>query len=151
MELWLTTAWDQDQETAGDERRAANLRWISQRPVLGWIPQPLRLDYGAPLGRVTLADDRTAAAAQVIEEILLPPDLRMGAVDTSDPQLMARWRKRVRDVQHLASHVFHRHDVFVTSDGDDMIKKKDALRRRVGILIDTPAEAAQRIRSLARA
>lgn len=145
-ELWLTTAWDQDQEHAGDERRAANLRWISERPILGWVPQPLLLDYGAPLGRVALADERTAAAGQVIQEILLPPDLRPGAFDTSDPHLMARWRKRARDVQHLTSHVLHRHDLFVTSDGDDMVTKRDALLRRVGIVIETPAEAAQRIR-----
>ena len=29
-EMWLRTAFDEDQENAGDARRAANLRWISQ-------------------------------------------------------------------------------------------------------------------------
>jgi len=36
-ELSLTTAFDDDQERAGDARRAANLHWISQRPVMGQI------------------------------------------------------------------------------------------------------------------
>lgn len=150
-ELWLTTAWDQDQEAAGDERRAANLRWISERPVIGWVAQPLLLNFGAPLGRVTLADERTADAARVIQEILLPPDLRGAALNLDDPQQLARWRKRSRDVVQLVSHVFHRHDVFVTSDGDDMIKRRAALLSRAGIVIDTPAEAARRIRDRAAA
>jgi hypothetical protein len=60
---------------------------------------------------------------------------------------MARWRKRIRDVQHLASHFFDGHDVFVTSDNDDMINRRDELRRRTGIVIDTPVEAVLRIRN----
>lgn len=83
-ELWLTTAFDKDQETAGDERRATSLRWISQRPFIGRIPQPLRLDYSTLDGRSILIDDRTAEAGKVIEEILLPPGLRPGALDASD-------------------------------------------------------------------
>ena len=146
-ELWLTTAFDEDQATAGDDRRAANLRWISQRQVMGQIPQPLRLDYSMLDGRSILIDDRTAAAGQAIEEILLPPGLRPGALDVSDDRLMDRFRKRIRDVQHLSSHFFHGHDVFVTSDDDDMIKKRDELRRRTGIVIDNPAEAVLRVRN----
>jgi hypothetical protein len=149
-ELWLTTAFDEDQETAGDERRAANLRWVSQRPVMGQISQPLRLDYSPLDDRSILVDDRTADAVQAIEEILLPPDLRAGALDASDTLLMGRWRKRIRDVQHLASHFYHRHDVFVSSDDDDMIKKRDELQRRTGIVIDNPVEAVLRIRNSIR-
>lgn len=63
---------------------------------------------------------------------------------------MSRWRKRIRDVQHLESHFFHGHDVFVTSDDDDMLKKRDELRRRTGIVIENPAEAVQRIRNIAQ-
>jgi hypothetical protein len=147
-EMWLTTAFDDDQESAGDVRRAANLRWISQRPVMGQIAQPFRLDY-RPLDcpRSVLVDEQTRDACQAIEEILLPPSLRVGALDAGDGQLMARWRKRIRDVQHLASHFFAGHDVFVTSDDDDMIKRRDELRRRTGMVIETPAEAVLRIRN----
>ncbi len=149
-ELWLTTVFHEDQETAGDERRAANLRWISERPVMGQIPQPLRLDFSVP-GRSMLIDDRTQDACRVIEEILLPPDLRAGALDPSNGQLMGRWRKRIKDVQHLASRFYHNHDVFVTSDDDDMLRKRDELRRRTGIVIDSPAEAVLRIKNRIRA
>jgi hypothetical protein len=146
-EMWLTRAFDEDQENAGDVRRAANLRWISQRSVMGQIPQPLGLDYGPLDDRSVLIDERTVDARQAIEEILLPLGLRVGALDPGDSQLMARWRKRIRDVQHLASHFFHGYDVFVTSDNDDMINRRDELRCRTGIVIDTPAEAVLRIRN----
>lgn len=146
-EIWLTTAFNEDQENAGDVRRAANSRWISQRPVMGQIPQPLGLDDSPLDDRSILIDERTVDARQAIEEILLPPGLRVGALDPGDSQLMARWRKRIRDVQHLASHFFHGHDVFVTSDNDDMINRRDELRRRTGIVIGTPAEAVLRIRN----
>jgi hypothetical protein len=145
-ELWLTTAYDEDQATAGDERRAANLRWISERPVIGRIPQPLRLDYSPLDGRSVLVDDQTKDACAAIEEILLPPDLRAGAVNAGNP----RWRKRIRDVQHLASHFMHGHDVFVTTDDDDMIDKRDKLLRRTGIVVETPAEVLLRLQSRRR-
>lgn len=141
-ELWLTTAFDEDQERAGDARRAANLHWISQRPVLGQITQPLRLDYSSLDGRSVLIDERTADAGRAIEEIL-----GVGALDTSDSQSRARWRKKIRDVQHLTSHFFHDHDAFVTSDNDDMLKKRAELHRRTGIVIDSPAEAVRRVKS----
>jgi hypothetical protein len=114
---------------------------------MGQIPQPLGLDSSPLDARSILIDDRMVDARKAIEEILLPPGLRVGALDPGDSQLMARWRKRIRDVQHLASHFFHGFDVFVTSDDDDMIKRRDELRRRTGIVIDTPAEAVLRIRN----
>lgn len=64
--------------------------------------------------------------------------------------LRDRFRKRIRDVQHLASQFCHGHDVFVTSDDGDMIKKRDELRRRTGIGIDNPAEAVARTRKSIR-
>jgi len=148
-ELWLTTAFDEDQERAGGKRRAVNLRWISERPVMGRLPQPLRADYSTLDGRSILIDDRTHDACRAIEEILLPPGLRVGGLDASNSQLMDRWRKRIRDVQHLAAHFYHGHDVFVTSD-DGMLKKRDELRRRTGILINNPAEAVLHIRKSMR-
>jgi hypothetical protein len=35
------------------------------------------------------------------------------------------------------------HDAFVTSDHDDMLKKRADLRARTGIVIVSPAEAVQ--------
>jgi hypothetical protein len=146
-ELWLTTAFDDDQESAGEVRLAANLRWIGERPVMGRIAQPMRLDYSPLDGPSILIDDRTADACRAIEEILLPPSLRGAALDANDGQLMGRWRRRIKDVQHLAAHFYYGHDVFVTSDHKDMIGKRDKLLRRTGIVIENPTEAVQRARN----
>jgi hypothetical protein len=145
-EVWLTTAFDEDQETAGDARRAANRRWISERPIAGWLGQPLRLNFSVLDGRSILIDERTEQACKAIEEILLPPSFRGARLNAADAPLMNKWRKRVKDVQHLGAHVFYRHDVFVTTDVDDMIKKRDELFSRAGVLVETPGEGVRRAR-----
>jgi hypothetical protein len=56
---------------------------------------------------------------------------------------MARWRRKKNDVQHLLAHLIAGHDAFVTSDDDDMLKKRAELRARTGIAVVDPAEAVQ--------
>ena len=60
-----------------------------------------------------------------------------------DAALMAKWRRKVTDVHHLTGHLMAGHDAFVTSDHDDMIKKRADLRARTGIVVVSPAEAVQ--------
>lgn len=145
-EAWLTTAFDEDQETAGEARRAANRQWITERPIAGWIGQPLRLNFSVLGGRSILIDARTEEACKAMEEVLLPPSIRGARLDAADAPQMDRWRKRVKDVQHLGAHVFYRHDVFVTTDVDDMLKKRDELFTRAGVLVEAPGKAACRAR-----
>ena len=56
---------------------------------------------------------------------------------------MAKWRQKVTDVHHLNRHMMAGHDAFVTSDHDDMLKKRADLRARIGIVVVSPAEAVQ--------
>ena len=149
-ELWLTTAFDEDQENAGEARRAANLRWINERPFKGRIGQPLRCDFSVLDGRSIVIDQRTSDAVEAIEEILLSADFRRTSLSAGDSRIAERWRRRIKDVQHLGAHFFYRHDVFVTTDKDDMIKKRDKLRRQTGIVIENPSEAVLRARNALR-
>ena len=43
---------------------------------------------------------------------------------------MDKWSRKINDVQHLSAHSMAAHDAFVTSDEDDMIKKRVALQAK---------------------
>ncbi|MFL6223716.1 MAG: hypothetical protein ACJ75K_13065, partial [Actinomycetes bacterium] len=73
----------------------------------------------------------------------LPEELQRGRLDDNDPVLLAFNRRKVTDVQHLTAHLIAGHDAFVTSDYDDMLRKRDAIRRRTGIVVVNPAVAVQ--------
>jgi hypothetical protein len=90
-----------------------------------------------------LPDDDNAAADATLREILLPERLQPGNWDEDDPALLALNRRKVTDVQHLTAHRMAGHDAFVTSDHDDMLKKRADLRARTGIVVVSPAEAVQ--------
>ena len=49
--------------------------------------------------------------------------------------------KKMNDVHHLTAHSMVGNDVFVTSDGDDMVKKRERLLVETGIVVKTPEEA----------
>jgi hypothetical protein len=139
--LWITEAFTVDQETAPLDKAQRNLAWLSQRPVIGRIPGPWRLGYSGLTGPDGLGDDGAADAA--LRELLLPERLQPGRLDEHDPVLLAFNRRKVTDVQHLTAHRMAGHDAFVTSDHDDMLRHRDAIRRRTGIVILDPAEAVQ--------
>ncbi len=46
-------------------------------------------------------------------------------------------------MQHLTAHVMSGHDAFVTSDEDDMLRKRDRLREVTGIVVLDPDEAVR--------
>ena len=60
---------------------------------------------------------------------------------------MAKWRRKVNDVQHLVAHHMAGHDGFVTTDFDDMIKRSRELWTRAQILVLTPTEAVALLQS----
>jgi hypothetical protein len=140
--LWITEAFTVDQETAPADKASLNLAWLSQQPVIGRIPGPWRVGYSGLEGPDGLTDDDHAAAELTLREIILPERLQRGRLDENDPALLAHNRRRVTDVQHLTAHRMAGHGAFVTSD-DDMFSKRDAIRRRTGIVILNPAEAVQ--------
>jgi hypothetical protein len=69
----------------------------------------------------------------------------IGNWDEDDPALLALNRRKVTDVQHLTAHRMAGHDAFVTTDHDDILRKREAIRRRTGIIVVDPAEAVQRV------
>jgi hypothetical protein len=144
--LWITTAFGVDQERAPADKHERNLAWLSQqRPIIGSIRGPFRLGYSMLGGLDGLPDDDNAAADATLREILLPERLQPGNWDEDDPALLALNRRKVTDVQHLTAHRMAGHDAFVTSDHDDMLRKREAIRRRTGIIVVGPAEAVQRV------
>jgi uncharacterized membrane-anchored protein len=147
VRLWITTAFTVDQERAAADKQQRNLVWLSARPTIGRIPSPFWLGYSALGGPDVLADDDIAAADITLRKLLLPERLQAGNLDENDPALMARSRRKVTDVQHLTAHLMAGHDAFVTSDRRDMLRHREAIRRRADIVILNPAEAVQLVQS----
>jgi hypothetical protein len=71
-----------------------------------------------------LLSEEQKAVAMTLDEILLPEAYRVGNLRPEDGALMANWRRKANDVQHLVAHLIAGHDAFVTSDDDDMLKKR---------------------------
>jgi hypothetical protein len=99
------------------------------------------LDYSTLDGGDVLPSAEQGEMITKIEQIVLPERYQVGSVEADDPDFMAKWKRRVNDVQHLAAHLMAGHDAFVTSDQDDMLKKRDRLRSEVGILVLSLEEA----------
>jgi hypothetical protein len=147
--IWITSAFEDDQLRASDPNRRANLEWLAERPCIGEVPGPFRLDYSVLGGKDVLVDDRAAELGSLVERIVLPPSLWPGS---ADPQAVspATWRKRLIDVQHLVAHVMAGHDLFVTTDQDDILRKRNRLLSEVGIRVVDPLEAIQHLLQDAR-
>jgi hypothetical protein len=141
--LWITTAFAVDQERAPADKHQRNLAWLSERPLIGTVPGPFRFGYSTWGGPDVFTDSDHGTADAALREILLPERFQPGRLDEDDPVLMAANRRKVTDVQHLTAHLMAGHDAFVTSDHDDMLKRRVELRARTGIVIVDPAEAVQ--------
>jgi hypothetical protein len=144
--LWITTAFGNDQERAPADKRQRNLGWLSDRPLIGTARGAFRLNYSRLGIDTVLPSKEQAAVAMTIDEILLPEAYRVGNLRADDEAFMAKWRRKANDVQHLVAHLMAGHDAFVTSDDDDMLKKKAELRARTGIVVVDPVEAVQMAR-----
>jgi hypothetical protein len=140
--LWLTSAFRADQSRASTADRASNLAWLSERPVVGEVPGPFRLDYSALGGDDVLVSDTHADADRLIRDIVLPEQYRAGRLREDDPVFMDKWRRRINDVHHLTAHLMAGHDAFVTRDKHMISEtKRNALRLDVGLVVVTPEEA----------
>jgi hypothetical protein len=145
--LWITEAFTVDQERASADNQHRNRVWLSARPAIGRVPGPFRLGYSELGGPDFLLDDDDIVAADaVLCEILLAERFQAERLDEDDAPLMAKWRKKVTDVHHLTGHLMAGHDAFVTSDHDDLLRNRQAIRRRTGIVVVDPAEAVQMAR-----
>ena len=141
--LWITTAFGNDQERGPADKHQRNLAWLSERPLIGTVPGALILDYPRLGIDSVLLSDEQAAIAKTIDGILLPERYQVANLRADDEAFMAKWRRKKNDVQHLVAHLIAGHDAFVTSDDDDMLKKRADLRTRTGIVVVNPAEAVQ--------
>ena len=140
--LWITTGFEVDQAllSPDDERRLLNLQWLSERPMITRIPGPLRFDYSTWDGSDVFVRDEHLASDRCIRDVLLTEKYQAGHSSEDDPAAMKKWRNKISDVQHLSAHLLAKHDAFVTSDEDDMWKKRDLLTA-CGVVIKNPAEA----------
>jgi hypothetical protein len=130
IDIAITSGFEVDQRRASDERRRANLEWLSRAPILS-IPGPFRLGMSFLDRSDVLVEDHIPAIDEAISKIVVgvkPGDARS---------------KRMQDVHHLTAHYMAERDAFVTSDDDDMIKKRkrERLRSEVGIVVLSPSEA----------
>jgi len=123
----VTSGFKVDQRTARPDFQQVNLAYLATVPVIR-VPGPFRLDMSFLDDDDVLVDDQTADLDKRIATIVL------GGV-----AMVAS--KKMNDVHHLTAHCMAGNNVFVTSDGDDMVKKRDKLRAEVGIVVKTPAEA----------
>ncbi len=141
--LWITTAFANDQERAPADKRQRNLAWLSERSWIGTVRGAFRLDYSRLGVDTVLLSDEQKATAMKIDEILLREVYRVGNLRADDEAFMAVWRRKANDVQQLVAHLIAGHDAFVTSDDDDMLKKRAELQARTGIVVVDPAQAVQ--------
>jgi hypothetical protein len=135
--LWLTSAFRADQSLARSDRLTANLEWLSKRPAIGWVPGPFRVGYSGLGNDDVLADNVLADADREIQDIILPARYRQGHTPQS-----AKWRRKINDIQHLTAHRLAGHDAFVTTDLHDILRRREKLRDRVGIVAIDPEEAS---------
>ncbi|WP_405056825.1 hypothetical protein OG474_29295 [Kribbella sp. NBC_01505] len=133
VELWLTTAFSYDQTTAPAEARAANLAWLEDRPTIGEVPGPFRLNLSPLGGRDVLVVRAMGDIDEKIKRILLAKGLATGHKDPG---------RRIHDVHHLSAHWMAGHDAFVTDD-QCVLKNREALRLQVGIQVVDPEEAVR--------
>ena len=147
MTLWLTAAFSADMTRASSEHLQANLTWLAGQPILQTAPGPFRIDFDYSYldGPDVLVSDEQALVIDAVEDIVLSSEYRVGRLRTDDQELMARWSRRINDVQHLAAHHMAGHDAFVTSDHDDIVSKREQLWERARIRVYTPDEAVQAI------
>ena len=145
--LWLTAAFSADMTRASSEHLQANLTWLAGQPILQTAPGPFRIDFDYSYldGPDVLVSDEQALVIDAVEDIVLSSEYRVGRLRTDDQELMARWSRRINDVQHLAAHHMAGHDAFVTSDHDDIVSKREQLWERARIRVYTPDEAVQAI------
>jgi hypothetical protein len=144
--LWITTAFSNDQQRAPAGKHQRNLAWLADRPLIGTVPGGFRLDYSRlGVDTVLLSTDQKIVA-ETLDEILLPEAYRVGNLRADDDAMMSKWRRRVTDVQHLVAHLLAGHDAFVTSDHDDMLKKRAEIQARTSIVVVDPAGAVQLVR-----
>jgi hypothetical protein len=145
LSLFLTGAFELDQETAGPDNKALNLEWLRERPVIRRVPQPFRFNF-SPFndpGHGFLAGQH-AASLEKLERIILPADLRPGQFDPAqEPALQAKFRNKLADVQHLGGHLMSGNDYFITNDKRDMLKKRDRILAATSIRVVNPIEAVQ--------
>ncbi|MGI5285161.1 hypothetical protein ACQEVF_17755 [Nonomuraea polychroma] len=140
IELWLTAAFDGDQRRAAADKLAVNQHWLEERPIIGRTVNPARLDYSeAQLGEIVLVGEEDDVADQNIQDLL--PRVSRGRRRPDE----AGAHPKIDDVHHLSSHRVQGNDVFVTRDSD-MLDIRDQLLARVGILVETPAEALAQAR-----
>lgn len=143
--LCLTAAFEEDMTRASNEHVRANLSWLAGQPILRPIPGPFRLDYSHLDGPDVLITDEQAKVIDAIEEIVLPPKYQVGRLRDTDPEFLAKWSRKVNDVQHLAAHYIASHDAFVTSDEHDIVSKREKLWDRARIRVYRPPEALSAI------
>ena len=121
-----------------------NLAWLSDRPLIGTVPGGLRLGYSQLGVDSVLLSPEQKVKVRVLDELLVPEEYRNGKFQADDPAVRARWgREGADDVQHLVAHLIAGHDAFVTSDKKDMLKRREVIRERTGIVIVDPVEAVQ--------
>lgn len=68
-----------------------------------------------------------------------------GLLPTERPRRVHERRIRP-DVQHLLAHVMAGHDIFVTTDEDDILRRAQALER-LGVIALSPEGALERVRA----
>lgn len=147
LSLWLTAAFEADMTRASSEHQRANLSWLARQPILQSAQGPFRLDYASLGGPDVLVSGAQALVIDTVEDVVLTAKFRGGRLRSDDPEFMAKWSRKINDVQHLAAHHMAGHDAFVTSDHDDIVGKRKQLWNRACIRVYTPDEAIRVIAS----
>jgi hypothetical protein len=125
--LMRSVTVEYDLETAGEPRRSERLAWLQANPFIERVPGPFmpgvtRIEWGDAY----VGDEHRDPLARLHAILGKPPDSE---------------RRAHFDYHHACTAYLRNADALVTTDNDDLLKKRDAVRVAVGLVILDPEEA----------
>lgn len=130
VRLSFATAFSYDQETAGEQRRTANERFLRAHRI-DQVAGPLTLDVSRLDHGDELVDEDTGARLDAIRAVMRPGKPRHGATFN---------RRNELDVHQVSACMLAGLDALVTTDNDDILRKMGQLAD-LGVVVLDPDEA----------
>jgi hypothetical protein len=133
VHLLTATSVEYDLEKASPELGDVRRDWLSERPYIRRVPGPFTLDVSRLDWGDVLVSDEQAELLSHLKRILGTP--------APSEQPGDGWRRRQIDRHHASAALLAEADALVTTDGDDLLSKRDAVWSACGLRILDPDSA----------
>ena len=132
VSLITATSVEYDLEAASPELAQVRRAWLASRPFIRRVPGPFTLDVSRLDWGDVLVSDEQAESLGKLKKIL-------GTPAPAEPD--NRWRRRQIDRHHASAALLAQADGLVTTDRDDILRRRDAILTECGLLVLDPEEA----------